>query len=138
MLRIDAVAAAPRVPRPWWMTALAAFCVATVLVSIPRDLFVASARDVEVWLGFEVHGRLALLTAPIHWAIFAFGAWAFWTDRRWIVPWAAAYIFYVAVCHVVWSEVSPNGRGWPIGVVQALALSAVGLLLLRTARRGGA
>ena len=120
-------------PRPWWMTALAAFCVATLLVSIPRDLFVAGARDVEVWLGFEVRGPLAILTAPIHWAIFALGAWAFWTGRRWIVPWAAAYIFYVAVCHLIWSEVSPNGRGWPIGLVQAVAISVFGFLLLRAA-----
>jgi hypothetical protein len=29
----------------------------------PRDIFVAGAsRDVEVWLGFELHGRAARLT----------------------------------------------------------------------------
>ncbi len=122
-------------PRPWWMTAVAVICVAGLVIWIPRDLFVPNVRDVEVWLGFELRGHLALLTAPLHWAIFAFGAWAFWTARPWIVPWAAGYIFYGAMSHLIWSEVSPNGRGWPIGLAQAIAISLFGLLLLRAARR---
>ena len=113
------------------MTVLAGLCIVSLLIAIPRDLFVAEARDVEVWLGFEVRGRGAVLTAPVHWAIFAVGAWAFWTGRLWAVPWAAAYTFYVAVCHVVWSEVSPHGRGWRIGLLQAVAISLFGFLLLR-------
>jgi len=113
------------------MTALAAVCAVGLLVAVVRDLFVPGSRDVEVWLGFEVRGPLAMLTAPIHWAIFAVGAWGFWTARRWIVPCAAGYLFYTAVCHIVWSEVSPNGRGWPIGLLQAIVISAIGLLLLR-------
>jgi hypothetical protein len=119
------------------MTALAGFCVAVLAVSIPSDLFIADARNVEVWLGFELRGPLAIATAPIHWAIFALGAWAFWSGRRWIVPWAAAYVFYVAVCHLVWSEASPHGRGWPIGLAQAVAISIPGVLLLRAAANDG-
>jgi hypothetical protein len=119
------------------MTALAAVCLAALLITIPRDLFFAATRDVEVWLGIEVTGPAAILTAPIHWAIFAVGAWAFWTRRPWIVPWAAAYLFYVAASHLVWSEASPNGRGWPVGLAQALGLSLAGLLLLRAGRRAG-
>jgi hypothetical protein len=117
-------------PRPWWMTGLALFCVVTVLFLVPRDLFFAETRDVEVWLGFEVRGTPALLTAPIHWSIFLIGAWGFWTQRSWILPAAAGYAFYVALSHLVWSEASPNGRGWPIGLVQAMALSVPGFLLL--------
>jgi hypothetical protein len=98
---------------------------------VPRDLWVAEARDVEVWLGFEVRGPAARWTAPLHWAVFAAGAWAFWTQRRWIWSAAAAYAFYVAVSHLIWSETSPNGRGWPAGLAQALGLSLPGLLLLR-------
>jgi hypothetical protein len=125
-------------PRPWWMTALALFCMAAVLVNVPRDLFVPASRDVEIWLGFEVHGRAAQLTAPIHWAIFAIGAWAFWTRRRWIVPLAVAYLLYVAVSHIVWSEVSPHGRGWPIGLLQATAFTLVAFFLYRVdAKLGG-
>jgi hypothetical protein len=75
------------------------------------------------------------VTAPIHWAIFATGAWAFWTGRRWIVPWAVAYVLYAAVAHLVWSEMSPHGRGWPIGLVQACAIAGVAVVLHRTAAR---
>jgi hypothetical protein len=117
------------------MTALAVFCVVTVLFLVPRDLFFAETRDVEVWLGFEVHGIAALATAPLHWAIFLVGAWGFWFQRPWILPAAAGYAFYIAFSHLVWSEVSPNGRGWPAGLAQAVALSVPGVLLLRAHRR---
>ena len=116
------------------MTALALFCALTVVYTVVRDLFVPEVRDVEVWLGFEVSGRAALATAPLHWAIFAVGAWVFWTRRVWVVSWAAAYVFYVAASHLVWSEASPNGNGWPAGLVQAAAISVFGFLLLRARR----
>lgn len=116
------------------MTALALFCVLTIAVIAPRDLFLAKTRDVEVWLGFEVRGIWARLTAPLHWAIFAVGAWAFWRQRPWIVPAAAGYAFYVALSHLVWSEVSPNGQGWAIGLLQAALLSIPGVLLWRAHR----
>jgi hypothetical protein len=121
--------------RPWWMTALAGFCAASVIFLVPRDLFFAETRDVEVWLGIELRGRAALLTAPLHWAVFGVGAWAFWRARPWIVSAAAAYVFYVALSHLIWSEASPHGNGWRVGLAQALAISVPGLLLLR-ARRG--
>ena len=116
------------------MTALALFCLLTIAVIAPRDLFLAKTRDVEVWLGFEVRGIWALLTAPLHWAIFAVGAWGFWRQRPWIVPAAAGYAFYVALSHLVWSEASPNGRGWRVGLVQAALLSIPGVLLWRAHR----
>ena len=98
---------------------------------MPRDLFFAETRDVEVWLGFEVRGAAALATAPLHWAIFALGAWGFWRCRPWVLPSAGAYVFYVAVSHIIWSESSPNGHGWRIGLLQGLAISIPGILLLR-------
>jgi hypothetical protein len=112
------------------MTALAVFCLLTVVFLVPRDLFQPETRDVEVWLGFELRGRAALVSAPLHWAIFAVGAWGFWRQTPWIVPAAAAYVFYVAVSHVIWSEASPNGRGWPVGLAQAAVISIPGFLLL--------
>jgi hypothetical protein len=127
----------PQRERVWWMTALALFCALTVVFTLVRDLALPEVRDVEVWLGFEVRGDAALATAPLHWAIFAVGAWAFWTQRPWILPWAAAYVFYVALSHLVWSEASPHGRGWPMGLAQAAGISVFGLLLLR-ARRSAA
>lgn len=117
--------------RPRWMTIAAALCLVTLAVAVFRDLFVADSRAVEVWFGLEVRGWRAVLTAPIHWAIFAIGAWGFWTGAPWIIPCAAGYLFYAAFSHLVWSEASAHGRGWPIGLVQALAISAVGYLLLR-------
>lgn len=123
--------------RPPWMTALAAFCAATVLFLVPRDLLFAQTRDVEVWFGFELRGTAALLTAPLHWAIFAVGAWGAWHRRPWIAPCAAGYVFYVALSHIVWSEVSPNGSGFAIGLVHAALISIPGLLLLRVRRTHG-
>jgi len=116
------------------MSALAAFCLVTVAFLVPRDLFLPDTRDVEVWFGFELRGAAARLTAPLHWAIFAVGAWAFWRARPWIIPAAAGYVFYVALSHLVWSETSPNGSGWLIGLAQAAAISVPGFLLLRAHR----
>jgi hypothetical protein len=115
-------------------TALALFCAATVLFLAARDLLVPEIRDVEVWGGFELRGRAAQLSAPLHWAIFAFGAWASWCAKPWIWTAAAAYVFYVAASHLVWSEASPNGRGWPTGLLQAAGISLVWLWMLRRRR----
>ena len=120
--------------RPRWMTALALFCLGTVVFLVARDLFVPDARDVEVWFGFELHGRAALLTAPLHWAIFLAGACGFWFRKAWIVPAAAGYAFYVALSHLVWSGVSPKGHGWLAGLALALVLSVPGFVLLRARR----
>jgi hypothetical protein len=116
------------------MTALAVVCLAALVINVVRDLFFPASREVEVWLGIEVRGALAMLTAPLHWAIFATGAWAAWTQRPWVARAVAAYLFYAAVSHLVWSESSPNGRGWLIGLAQAVAISTVAMLILRADR----
>jgi hypothetical protein len=116
------------------MTALAFYCAFTVVFLAYRDLFVPHVRDVEVWGGFELQGAAAHYTAPLHWLIFAVGAWGFWRARPWIVPAAAAYTFYVALSHLVWSEASPHGNGWLVGLAQAAAISLPGFLLLRARR----
>lgn len=127
-------ASPPPALNPWWRTALAGFCLATVAFLVARDLLVPDVRDVEVWLGFELRGAAARLTAPLHWAIFLVGAWAFWRRRPWIVPAAAAYAFYVALSHVVWSGVSPRGHGWAAGLAYGAVFSLPGVLLLRAHR----
>src|SRR4029453_4580913 len=109
--------------------ALAAFCALTVVFLVPRDLFDPAAREVEVWFGLELHGRAALWTAPLHWALFAFGAWAFWSERPWVWRASAVYVFYIALSHVVWSETSPRGQGFWMGLAQATAFSVPGVVL---------
>jgi len=122
--------AAERWTQPGWMTVLALACAATFVLIVVRDVFVPAARAVEVWFGLEVTGWPAFATAPLHWAIFGLGAWAFWTGRVSAVPWAAGYLFYAALSHLVWSEASPHGRGWPIGLVEAAAISGIAYFLL--------
>jgi hypothetical protein len=112
------------------MTALALFCLVTALFLAARDVFVPEVGDVEVWLGFEVHGAAARWSAGVHWAVFLAGAIAFWRARPWILPAAAAYAFYVALSHLIWSGTSPRGHGWPAGLAYALLFSIPGALLL--------
>lgn len=111
------------------MAALGASCAAAVVFLAVRDLFVPGPREVEVWLGFELHGAAARLSAPLHWAVFAAGAWGFWRARPWALPAAAAYAFYVAASHLVWNHTSPNGGGWVPGLWQAALFSVPGALL---------
>ena len=123
------------VKRVDWRTALGVVCLVALAINVPRDLFVAETRDVEVWLGFELTGSLARATAPLHWAIFVAGAWGCFRQRSWAVPAVIAYLGYVAVSHLVWSEVSPRGRGLAIGLVQAVAIALVAGVVWRMARR---
>lgn len=122
-------------PRPAVMTALSLFCAATVVFLVVRDLWIPEVRDVEVWFGFELRGEAARATAPLHWAIFAVGAWAFATRRSWILPAAASYAFYVALSHGVWNVTSPSGHGALSGLAQTLAFSVPGFALLWLHRR---
>ena len=55
--------------------------------------------------------------------------------RPWAVPCAAAYCFYIAASHLIWSEASPNGQGWPMGWLQAAVFSLPGFALLRACAR---
>jgi len=128
------MSAPARTSRPWWLTVLAVVCAAAFVINVARDLLFLELRYTEVWFGFEVKGLAALATAPLHWLIFAVGAWASWNRLPWAVPAAAAYVFYVAFSHLVWSEVSANGRGWPIGLSQAAGISLFGMLLLYSRR----
>jgi hypothetical protein len=120
--------------RPWWLTALAVVCAAAFVINVVRDLLFPELRYTEVWFGFEVTGMAALVTAPLHWLIFAVGAWACWRRLPWAVPAASAYLFYVAFSHLVWSEVSSSGRGWQIGLSQAAGIALFGMLLLYARR----
>ena len=117
--------------RPWWMNVL--FAWSTILaIAVPIELITRRvAEDVEVWFDFELMGWSAKASGLLHVIIFAAGTSGFSKMRAWMWPWAAVYVAQVALSHLVWSELSPNGNGWPIGLLQAIGISIVIFLLLQ-------
>ncbi len=106
--------------RPWWMNLLLVFCLYMTFVYMPFDIFLKSvAEDREVWFGVALSGWWAKATEPIHWVIYALGAWGFWGMRRWMWPWAAVYAGQVAVGMLVWNLGDARGRGWAAGATAA-------------------
>ena len=106
--------------RPWWMNLIFGFCLYMTFVYLPYDLlFKPVAEDEEVWFGFVVYGIAAKLTAPLHWAIYAAGAYGFWKMRSWMWPWAGVYVAQVAVSMLVWNLFDERGRGWIPGLIAA-------------------
>ena len=86
------------------MQFLLGFCLFMTLVYMPFDLFLKPvAEDQEVWFGFMLTGWAAKATEPLHWAIYAAGAYGFWKMRPWMWPWGAAYALQVAISMLVWS-----------------------------------
>lgn len=115
--------------RPWWMNAIWLFCLYMTFIYMPFDLFFKPvAEDEEVWFGFTLHGWAAKLTEPLHWAIYAAGAYGFWRMRSWMWPWAAIYAAQVVIAMVVWNLIDPRGNAW-MAVVSggALAIPMVAL-----------
>ena len=125
--------------RPGWMNALLAFCVFMTFVFMPWDLFVKPvAEDQEAWLGFLLHGWLAKLTEPIHWAIYAAGMYGLWRMRRWMWPWAALYVAQVAIGMLIWGVVYVGGlKGWLSGLVGFLPIGALAIALWQARDRFG-
>lgn len=105
--------------RPWWMNILFVWCILLAL-GVPIELLTRPvAEDVEVWFGIEFMGWAAKAGGLLHAIIFAVGTWA------------ALYVAQVALSHLVWSELSPHGRGWPIGLLQTAGISIIVVLLWR-------
>lgn len=124
--------------RPWWMNILFAFCLYMTFIYMPYDvLFKPVAQDEEVWFGIVLHGWAAKLTAPLHWAIYAAGAWGFWKMSAWMWPWAALYAAQVAIAMAVWNVIDPRGDGLLMaGVSGALFLVPTVALWRARARFG--
>ena len=109
--------------RPWWMNLLWGFCLYMTFIYLPFDLFVKPvAEDKEVWFGFVLSGWAAKLTAPLHWLIYAAGAYGFWKMSRWMWPWAAVYVGQVSFAMLVWNVVYPNGGGIWVGVASGAVM----------------
>jgi short-subunit dehydrogenase len=123
--------------RPWWMNGLMLFCAYMTAVYMPWDFFMKPvARDAEAWFGFLLRGWAAKVTEPLHWAIFAAGAYGFWRMKSWMWPWAAIYWAQVAIGMLVWGAVYVGGiRGWVTGIAALVPHAAIALALWRARER---
>jgi hypothetical protein len=109
------------------MNALMIFCAFMATVYVPVDfLWKPVARDEEAWLGFLLRGWAAKATEPLHWLVYAAGAYGFWRMRPWMWPWAAAYSAQLTIGMLVWNIVYLGGvRGWLLGLVCLLPFGAL-------------
>ena len=113
-----------------------AFSAYMTLVYLPFDLFWKPvAQDQEVWFGIVLHGWAAKATEPLHWAIYAAGAWGFWHMRAWMWPWAAVYVAQISVGMLVWSVLDARGQGWIVGFVAATIFAVPAVALWRARER---
>jgi len=121
--------------RPWWMNALMAICAFMAFVYVPWDfLFKPIAVDQEAWFGMLLHGWAAKLTEPIHFLIYAAGAYGFWRRRPWMWPWAAAYSASVTIGMFLWPMAYIGGLGgFFLGLLSLLPFAAVTLALWESA-----
>lgn len=118
--------------RPWWMNLIFVFCLYMTFVYMPFDVFLKPvAEDEEVWFGITLHGWAAKASAPLHWLIYAGGAYGFWRMRRWMWPWAALYVAQVSFAMAVWNGIDPRGAGWLPGLVAAAVFAVPAVALWR-------
>ena len=121
--------------RPWWMNLIWFFCLYMTFVYLPFDLFIKPvAEDQEVWFGFMLTGWAAKLTAPLHWAIYAAGAYGFWKMRPWMWPWAALYVAQISVGMGIWSLLDERG-GLVTGAVAMAVMAVPAIALWRSKAR---
>ncbi len=98
--------------RPSWMNALMIFSAYMAFVYVPWDFFVKpAAEDAEVWFGIVLHGAAAKLTEPLHWAIYAAGAYGFYRMKRWMWPFSAIYAGQVAIAMLLYPWIYVGGFG---------------------------
>ena len=115
-------------PRPWWMNLLWFFCLYMTFIYMPFDIFTKPfERWEEIWFGFTLVGWWAKATEPLHWLIYAGGAYGFWKMSPAMWPWAAVYSAQVTIAMVVFNLLEGGKGGGPIA-----ALISGGLFLIPT------
>ena len=121
--------------RPGWMNALMIFSAYMAFVYVPWDFFVKPAAvDAEVWFGIVLHGAAAKLTEPLHWAIYAAGAYGFWKMSSWMWPWAAVYCAQVAIAMLLFPLLNRSDMGWT-GVISGAVFAIPTVALWRARER---
>jgi hypothetical protein len=123
--------------RPGWMNALLLFCAYMALVYVPWDFATKPlALDEEVWFGVVLRGWAAKATEPLHWLLYAAGAYGFWHMRPWMWPWAAVYAAQVAIAMAVWPLLEFGGlRGAALGAASFVPFAALTRALWRARAR---
>jgi short-subunit dehydrogenase len=126
--------------RPWWMNALMLFCAYMAFVYVPWDLFAKPvAEDAEVWFGIMLTGWAAKAAEPLHWAVYAAGAYGFYRMRPWMWPWAAIYVAQIALSMLVWNVLYHGGlQGWISGAVSLAVFAGLAAVLWRARALFGA
>lgn len=98
--------------RPWWMNLMWFFAIYMTFIYLPYDIFTKEVVNAEeVWFGIVFKGWWARLTEPLHWIIYGLGAYGFWRMKSWMHPWAALYVFQVAIAMAVFNLYDPRGMG---------------------------
>ena len=93
--------------RPWWMNLIWFFCLYMTFIYMPFDIFTKPFEHwEEVWFGFTLRGWPAKITEPIHWIIYAAGAYGFWKMKSWMWPWAAVYCAQVVIAMALFNVIS--------------------------------
>ena len=123
--------------RPRWMNALMLFCAYMAIVYMPFDFLMKPVGvDQEVWFGIRLYGLAAKATEPIHWAIYAAGAYGFWRMRPWMWPWASVYVAQIAIAMFVFNLLYEDGiYGLPAGIITGTFFGFVAWQLWRARER---
>jgi len=118
------------------MTGLLGFCLFMAVAYVPFDFFWKPVdQDQEVWLGFMLTGRAAKATEPLHWAIYAAGAYGLWKMRAWLHPWAALYAASVALGMLIWGVRDARGSALYVGLAGFVPFALLAVALWRARSR---
>ena len=114
---------------------LMVFCAYMTFIYMPFDLFYKPVdQDSEVWFGYALHGWAAKATEPLHWLIYGAGFYGFLKMKSWMFPWAALYVFQVAIAMFVFAlfrgEIN-SVLGIAILYAIAIPFVALGVMLWR-------
>ena len=108
------------------------FCLFMTFIYMPFDMLLKPvADDQKVWFGLMLEGWAAKATEPLHWAVYAAGAYGFWKMKRWMWPWAAAYALHVAISMLVFGATA----GPPLAAGVTFAVFLIPTVALYRARR---
>jgi hypothetical protein len=115
--------------RSVWMNLLMVFCAYMTFIYMPFDFFYKPvADDEEVWFGYRLHGWAAKATEPIHWAIYGAGFYGFLKMKAWMFPWAALYVFQVAIAFAVFGLLYADAH--PLAsIAMGLPFAGLGVML---------